>query len=146
MTIQSIELTKYEQDDFIVQALIKAKSKEEKAEKAVIKAGVVHLVILLVAIVYTVVAIFMQYQASSFFTAILNDGIFIVLVSFLIISFVNVRFKKESLDKAEKDYDELREDVIDRSPEIWEELEFPSSRKKLYEFLLEKHDINLFHK
>ncbi|WP_179298773.1 DUF2663 family protein [Evansella halocellulosilytica] len=129
----------------VEQALIKAKVKEQKAEKNLMNAGYMFFVLLFIVIAYGIYSFIYTKQVEAYITHILSDQLLIFLLFLLAISFFYMKVKKDKLDKAEKDYEELLEDIIDRAPEIW-----PSSYKskhinRLHE-LKDKHDINLFHK
>lgn len=53
---------------------------------------------------------------------------------------------QKKFEKAEKDFEELKEDVIDRSSDIWNSEVLEVKRIAQYHELKNKYDINLYHK
>ncbi|WP_167815170.1 DUF2663 family protein [Sporolactobacillus shoreae] len=66
-------------------------------------------------------------------------------VSGLLILFIYMRTQKEAKD-AEDDFDELREEMIDRAWELWPKEPDGSGRYEIMQYLLKEMDINLFYK
>ncbi|TMW73632.1 DUF2663 family protein [Alteribacter natronophilus] len=128
--------------EFMTNALVKAKEKEKRAYRLIQRAGWMHLAVLWAAVFYMAFGIFMQYHSSFYITAILHDPVMIILIFLTVITFKYADMKKKQLDKAEKNTDRLRTEVIDRSSEIWA----GENRERIYAEFLEKYNINLYHK
>ncbi|MEY8190946.1 YpbF family protein [Peribacillus simplex] len=52
---------------------------------------------------------------------------------------------KKKLDKAEKEFQLLRCEIINKSKQLWEKEEEWKSRHKVFEMMKKKYDINLYH-
>ncbi|WP_160112356.1 DUF2663 family protein [Salicibibacter kimchii] len=53
--------------------------------------------------------------------------------------------EKKKRDKAEKEYTELRKEVVDRYEEIWNTEQLRAYSYPLFEWLEREHDVNLYH-
>ncbi|PYZ98457.1 hypothetical protein CR205_07655 [Alteribacter lacisalsi] len=126
----------------IVNALIKAKQKEIIAAKVIQRAGCLHLIVLWITILYMAAGIFMRHHSSAYITAILHDPVILILLACAILTFKYTDMKRKSLDKAERDLDRLRSEVIDRAGEIWS----GENRDEIYAEMLKDYRINLYHK
>ncbi|RNA69108.1 DUF2663 family protein [Alteribacter keqinensis] len=134
------------ENHIVVKALVKAKRKEEKAEKTVIRAGILCLCVLALAVFYMITAVFLSHHSSQYWTVMIHDPVMIILIAVLVYTFANLKNKKKSQDKAERDFDRLREDVIDRSSDIWQLQHSTADRETYYQHLMKEHNINLYHK
>lgn len=61
-------------------------------------------------------------------------------------SAMNLLIQKKKFDQAEKDYKELRSEVVDRYEEIWKTSEQQDQRYPLYNWLEKEHGVNLYHR
>ncbi|MFT8322406.1 MAG: YpbF family protein [Bacillus sp. (in: firmicutes)] len=52
---------------------------------------------------------------------------------------------KQKKDKAEKEYHQLRCEIIDKSKDLWKKEEEWKNRHKVFEMMKQQYDINLFH-
>ncbi|MBU9714275.1 DUF2663 family protein [Evansella tamaricis] len=132
--------------EVVIEALIEAKGKEEKAEKDVEKWGYIFLGILVAGLIYVAIKFLTGGQVTSYLTFIISDALLLLWIAILVISFHIFNVKSKNYEKKEKDYDELKEDIIDRSSDIWNSNELEELRLEKYQELAEKHDINLYHK
>ncbi|MFC0559842.1 DUF2663 family protein [Halalkalibacter alkalisediminis] len=90
---------------------------------------------------------FQQSQLSSnVLSALIGQPIVLMLMLLLAIGFFQLHFFGKKEKKAEKEFDELREEIIARSLEFWEADVNWKSREAVYSYMKEEHDINLYHK
>lgn len=64
---------------------------------------------------------------------------------FMVASFGFMNVMKQKKDKSEKEYHELRCEIIDKSKDLWKKEEEWKNRHTVYYMMKEKYDINLFH-
>ncbi|MCT8138852.1 DUF2663 family protein [Anaerobacillus sp. CMMVII] len=83
---------------------------------------------------------------SSALTFIVSDIIIVTLLGILAFLIYSMFHFKRKFDKAEKDVDKIREDIMDRSYEFWRTQEELQERYKVFKYLKDSQDINLFHK
>ncbi|KMK76475.1 DUF2663 family protein [Alkalihalobacillus pseudalcaliphilus] len=74
------------------------------------------------------------------------DPMTIFLVLLVAIGIAQVRYFQKKEKKAEKEYEELRAEVIEKTPELWEADGTWVKRHKLFKQIGKQHDINLFYK
>ncbi|MDQ0257673.1 hypothetical protein J2S74_005135 [Evansella vedderi] len=135
-----------EYHEVIIEALIEAKQKEEKAEKTMMKWGLLFLGILAAGIIYIVLKLMSGESVSSYLSLLLSDIIIVVWLAVLFFCFYYFDVKSKKYEKAEKDFEELKEDVIDRASDIWNSNQLEVKRISQYHELKNKYDINLYHK
>lgn len=138
-----------ENNDFhevIIQALIDAKNKETKAEKNMIRSGLFFLSLLLAGIIYIAILLQTTGQPSSYLSLIMSNNYILFWIAALFVVFFYFDSKTKSFEKAEKDYEELIEDIIDRSADIWDSEQLQAKKANQFRELKEKYDINLYHK
>ncbi|MBU9723989.1 MULTISPECIES: DUF2663 family protein [Bacillaceae] len=133
-------------DTIVLDALIEAKMKEVKAEKDVTKWGYFFLSVLLAGVVYLVVKLSTGVAVGSYLTFLLSDIFLLIWLGLLFIGFHFFTMKSKYFEKKEKDFDELKEDIIDRASDIWNSPELERKKLLQYQELKEKYDINLYHK
>lgn len=132
--------------DVIEKALIKAKTKEVKAEKQMIYSGIFVLALLFLGVMYIVFMLRSTGNSNSYLTLIISDNIILLWIAALFVTFFYFDSKTKNFEKAEKDYEELVEDIIDRSSDIWNTEELQRKKSVQFRKLKEKYDINLYHK
>ena len=79
------------------------------------------------------------------FSASLNDIVNISLLGLTIISYGSMNVLKQQKDKKEKEYQELRCEIVDRSKDLWKKEEEWKNRHLVFEIMKNKYDINLYH-
>ncbi|MDG5787637.1 DUF2663 family protein [Evansella sp. AB-P1] len=147
MGVEENQSTDYkEYHEVVIEALIKAKEKEEKAEKALFRTGLFFLVILLCGVAYIFLKLSSGDSVSSYLRLLISDGIILTWLVALFISFYFFEGRSKKYEKAEKDFEELKEDIIDRSSDIWNSNQLEVKRIAQYHELKNKYDINLYHK
>ncbi|WP_209122550.1 DUF2663 family protein [Alkalihalobacillus sp. BA299] len=125
----------------LVETLIERKTTEQNAEKLLQRASLATLLCLGLGVVY----IILQGASLDFLTLITNGFLYLYIGLFLICS-ISMKHAKKKLDKAEKEYEELRSEVIDRQEQLWDTRELWEKRHELFIFLNEEYSVNLFHK
>ncbi|UTR14603.1 YpbF family protein [Salipaludibacillus sp. LMS25] len=134
-------------DAYMIRAIIKAKNKEKAAEKKLIRVGFLVIFSLISLTVYVFKNWMHWFQVEgSIFQTIITDPYILFLTILFIITFAWLQQVTLKFEKAEKDYDQLKEDMIDRAADIWSSPDDWKKRPDIFRELKEKHDINLYHK
>jgi len=86
-----------------------------------------------------------SHSFSSMFSVFIGElsNLYALLLVIGALGFVNII--KQKRDKAEKEYHELRCEIIDKSKDLINNTKTWENRHEIYEVLKEKYDINLFH-
>ncbi|WP_026689450.1 DUF2663 family protein [Alteribacter aurantiacus] len=134
------------EDNLIVNALVKAKQKEKVAEKKVVRAGLICLCMIILTVLYVTLAVFFTHHSSQYWSVMIHDPILLILIGVLVYTFAYLKKKKSAQEKADKDFKKLREDIIDRSMDVWQTQGVTNDRNVYYDYLLKNHNINLYHK
>ncbi|WP_353947882.1 DUF2663 family protein [Sporolactobacillus sp. Y61] len=130
----------------ILQELIKRKNREHKWKKRESLAGIL---LMISAGAFCIFIFFLQIDKLNTldgFHRLLNNPInwlFAAGVTLTAISFVHAHNQAE---EAENDYDQLREEMIDRNGELWPREPGGSTRFRVLHYLLKEKGINLFYK
>lgn len=133
-------------ENYLVKAIIKAKLKETKTEKRLFRAGLYVLGSVAGFLFYLSTQWDSLINSSSMLTTIASDPIVLIFMSLLGISYVYLQNIKFKFEKAEKDYDKLKEDMVDRAHDIWSTPEEWKERSRVFDELKRTYDINLYHK
>lgn len=98
-------------------------------------------------IVYFYLTIYQHYSYSflSMLSGTLNDSVAMVLLTFSIIGFGAMNLLKQQKEKKEKEYQELRCEIVDRSKDLWKREEEWKNRHFVFEVMKKHYDINLYH-
>jgi hypothetical protein len=97
------------------------------------------------AYLYITIAKLYSYSFAAMFSAFVNDSnnlTFLVLTVGLY-GFMNVL--KQKMDKKEKEFHELRCEIVDRSKDLWKKEEEWKNRHVIFEMMKNNYDINLYH-
>lgn len=128
-------------------SLMKKKEKENKMQKKLNWVGGFTILVLVTLAAYLYYKMKMNGGVgNSALTFILSDTLILTFMAILSILIYSMFQFKRKFDKAEKDVDKIREDIMDRSYEFWKTKEELEERYKVFEYLKDKEDINLFHK
>lgn len=131
----------------ILEGLINKKRKEETFRNRLLKCALSLLCTVILFIIYFIFKTSGTGNiGSNPLSFILEDKIFLMLFMLFFILLGRMTFLQKKFDKAEKEVDALREEIIDRSSEIWDTIEDWNQRVIIYKHLNETYDINLFHK
>jgi len=78
-------------------------------------------------------------------SVLINDVYHYIFVGILVTVHYRIKFIDKKAEKAEKEYNALRCEIIQRSEELWPEGEKRNNRHRFFKEMLEKHDINLYY-
>lgn len=131
----------------ILDSLVKKKSKEVTYRNRLLKCGLLLICTCLLFVSY----FFYKTNGTGHIginplSFVLSDKIFLLLLLFFSSLLCFLNYYKKKFDKAEKELDKLREEVIDRGSEIWDPLEDRNKHVNILKHLKDAYDINLFHK
>ncbi len=128
-------------------SLMKKKEKEKKAEGKLNKVGYATIAVILLFVGYFYFKVrLVGGLGPSALSFILGDIIILTFIASLFLLIFYMFEVKRKFDKAEKDVDKIRDDLIDRSSIIWRTPDERKLRYEIYKYLKDKQDINLFHK
>lgn len=82
---------------------------------------------------------------AAMFSAYVNDSINLYFLVLTVGSFGLMNLLKEKREKAEKEYHDLRCEIIDRSKDLWKKEDEWKNRHLVFEMMKQKYDINLYH-
>lgn len=131
----------------MIEQLISRKKQLKKMQQ-------LHLIILLITFIFTLVAIiYFYYQLSINYSETIIDFFFNIVTSpsnlslFIILSccFASLKFVSEQVQKLDDDFDNLRIEIIEKSPDLWRSDEAWQNRHEIFEKISEKFDINLYY-
>ncbi|MGG3470819.1 YpbF family protein [Neobacillus pocheonensis] len=94
---------------------------------------------------YVTVASVYSYSFAEMFSAFVNDSRNFTFLVFTVGMYGTMNLLKEKKDKAEKEYHELRCEIVDRSKDYWKKEEEWKSRHLVFEVMKKHYDINLYH-
>lgn len=94
---------------------------------------------------YFTIAKLYSYSFFAMFSASLNDIVNVLLLGSTIISYGSMNVLKQQKDKKEKEYQELRCEIVDRSKDLWKREEEWKNRHIVFEIMKNNYDINLYH-
>ncbi|MEH7333806.1 YpbF family protein [Neobacillus drentensis] len=94
---------------------------------------------------YFTVASVYSYSFAAMFSAFVNDSNNFTLLVFVVGMYGTMNLLKEKKDKAEKEYHELRCEIVDRSKDYWKKEEEWKNRHLVFEIMKKNYDINLYH-
>ncbi|WP_096200990.1 DUF2663 family protein [Bacillus sp. FJAT-45350] len=131
----------------VLTSLIKKKNKESKYEKLLNATSLTTLACILIGGVYLYLT---KVNHTVYFTTILHslvqDPFVFVYIGIIVVCLIQMRYAKKKFDKAEKEFESLRYEVIERCPELWDTKEMWEKRHHVFEVMEKEYDINLFHK
>ncbi|MEH7107376.1 MULTISPECIES: DUF2663 family protein [Bacillaceae] len=144
--IQSLEYT----DEATKQMLENVRKRKDKFDKAEKKHFISIYATLLLALIYFVyfyftIAKYYSYSFMAMFTASVNDQVNIVLLALTIIGYGSMNVLKQQKEKKEKEYQELRCEIVDRSKDLWKKEEQWNNRHIVFDVMKKAYDINLYH-
>lgn len=82
---------------------------------------------------------------ASMFSTYVDDSINLYFLIFTVGSFGLMNLLKEKREKAEKEYHDLRCEIIDRSKDLWKKEDEWKNRHIVFEMMKKHFDINLYH-
>ncbi len=94
---------------------------------------------------YMTIAAVYSYSFAAMFSAFVNDSTNLTFLVFCIGMYGFMNLLKQKKDKAEKEYHELRCEIVDRSKDLWKKEEQWEKRHLVFEMMKKNYDINLYH-
>ncbi|MEW9049794.1 MAG: DUF2663 family protein [Neobacillus sp.] len=94
---------------------------------------------------YLTIAKFFSYSFFAMFSASVNDSVNVLLFFVTLGLFGAMNVLRQQKDKKEKEYQELRCEIVDRSKDLWKKEEHWNNRHHVFELMKRKYDINLYH-
>lgn len=107
--------------------------------------GTIIMASIFFAYLYITVASIYSYSFAAMFSAFVNDSNNFTLLVFTVGLYGMMNLLKEKKDKAEKEFHELRCEIVDRSKDYWKKDEEWKNRHLVFEMMKNKYDINLYH-
>ncbi|MDF2856069.1 MAG: hypothetical protein K0Q87_1920 [Neobacillus sp.] len=94
---------------------------------------------------YLTVAKIYSYSFFAMFSAAVNDSVNVLLFFVTLCLFGAMNLLKQQKDKKEKEYQELRCEIVDRSKDLWKKEDQWGKRHIIFEMMKKNYDINLYH-
>ncbi|MBP2240710.1 hypothetical protein J2Z40_001269 [Cytobacillus eiseniae] len=85
------------------------------------------------------------YSFAAMFSAYVNHSENLYLIVFTVSLFGFMNLLKTKKEKAEKEYQALRCEIIDKSKDLWKKEEEWKNRHIVFEMMKANYDINLYH-
>jgi hypothetical protein len=94
---------------------------------------------------YFTIARSYSYSFAAMFSAFVDDtnNLFFLIASVGMYGYMNLL--KEKKEKAEKEFHDLRCEIVDRSKDLWKQEEAWKNRHLVFEMMKKNYDINLYH-
>jgi uncharacterized protein (UPF0305 family) len=86
-----------------------------------------------------------SYSFFAIFSTSVNDSVNVLLVSSTVIMFGAMNVLKKQKEKKEKEFHDLRKEIVDRSKDLWKREEQWNNRHHVFELMKKNYDINLYH-
>jgi hypothetical protein len=145
-------------------SIIKLSDKTDKATKQMLQNVVVrkrkfdryknyHFLLVWISVFYSFTSLYLMYKtilqpfSYSFyqvFSLMVNDGKYMFFLFLAIFLFGATKVFYDKKEKYEKEYHDLRCEIIDRSKDLWKNDAW-NSRHQIFEMMKEQYDINLYH-
>ncbi|WP_059170986.1 DUF2663 family protein [Bacillus sp. FJAT-27445] len=145
-----IEMLDYRTDHATKKMLdnvVKRKKKFDKAKKrhhlAII--GTLGSASFFLAYLYGTIAQAYSYSFYAMFSAFVRDSANLYFLVGTVSLYGMMVLLKEQREKKEKEYHELRCEIVDRSKDLWKKEEEWKSRHLVFEMMKKEFDINLYH-
>ncbi|MEK5523357.1 DUF2663 family protein [Heyndrickxia sp. FSL W8-0423] len=112
-----------------------------------------HIILLWISVLYSFTCLYFlyyfilepySYSFADIFSIIVGENNHLFFLFIAIGTFGATKVLYEKKEKAEKEYHELRCEIIDRSKDLWKN-EAWKSRNVVFEMMKEKYNINLYH-
>ncbi|MFK9095370.1 DUF2663 family protein [Bacillus salipaludis] len=86
-----------------------------------------------------------SYSFLAIISAALNDTFNMFVLTMTLIGLGAMNLLKQQKEKKEKEYQELRCEIVDRSKDLWKREEEWKNRHVVFEIMKKQYDINLYH-
>jgi len=94
---------------------------------------------------YFMIAKPFSYSFFTMFSASVSDAINICLLAMTAILYGAMNVLRQQKEKMEKEYQELRCEIVNRSKDLWKKEEHWKNRHIDFEIMKKTYDINLYH-
>lgn len=82
---------------------------------------------------------------ASMFSAFVKDSNHLIFLLITIGMYGFMNLLKEKMEKAEKEFHELRCEIVERSKDLWKKEDAWNNRHLVFEMMKKQYDINLYH-
>ena len=103
------------------------------------------LALIFMAYFYFTIYLHFSYSFLAVLSATINDSFSVSLLSIVLIGLGSMNVLKQQKEKKEKEYQELRCEIVDRSKDLWKKEDEWKNRHVVFETMKKKYDINLYH-
>jgi hypothetical protein len=86
-----------------------------------------------------------SYSFAAMFSAFVEDSNNLYFFVFTVGLFGYMNLLKQKTDKKEKEFHELRCEIVDRSKDLWKKDDAWKNRHVIFEMMKKHYDINLYH-
>ncbi|MFJ7725519.1 DUF2663 family protein [Neobacillus sp. NPDC097160] len=86
-----------------------------------------------------------SYSFLAIISVALNDTFNMFVLTMTLIGLGAMNLLKQQKEKKEKEYQELRCEIVDRSKDLWKREEEWKNRHIVFEIMKKQYDINLYH-
>ncbi|WP_066366543.1 YpbF family protein [Neobacillus fumarioli] len=137
-------------DEATKQALDNVRKRKEKFDKferyhkQSIWGTVLLASLFLIYLYMTVISVY-PYSFAEMFSAFVNDSNNLTFLVLSVGMYGGMNVLRTKKDKAEKEYHELRCEIVDRSKDFWGSEEQWKNRHLVFEVMKKHYDINLYH-
>ncbi|MGE8204363.1 DUF2663 family protein [Heyndrickxia sp. NPDC080065] len=130
----------------VLQNLVEKKAKFDRLKQR-------HIFLLWISVFYSFGILYLMYYRildpysysfAKIFSIIVGENKHLIFIFIAVASFGATKVLYEKKEKAEKEYHELRCEIIDRSKDLWKN-EAWVSRNVVFEMMKAKYNINLYH-
>lgn len=97
------------------------------------------------AYLYFTIATHYSYSFAAMFSAFVNDSNNFTFLVLTVGLYGYMNLLKQKVDKKEKEFHELRCEIVDRSKDLWKREEAWKNRHVVFEMMKKNYDINLYH-
>jgi hypothetical protein len=137
-------------DQATKQMLENVRKRKEKFDHSKRRHNIAILATLILAVIflcyfYFTIAKRYSYSFSAMFSASVNDSVNFFLFILAIGMYGAMNILRQKREKKEKEYHELRCEIVDRSKDLWKKEEQWKNRHLVFEMMKKNYDINLYH-
>lgn len=131
----------------ILENVIKRKKKFDlyKRRHALAIWGTLVPAFLFIVYLYNTIAQNYSYSFAAMFSAFVHDSNNLTFLIITVGMYGLMNLLKEKMDKAEKEFHELRCEIVDRSKDLWSKEDEWKNRHIVFEMMKKNYDINLYH-
>ena len=131
----------------MLQQVVERKKKFEALQQKhqMILWGTISVTVVFILYLYVYVMAPYSYSFFAMFSAFVNQSNHVVFLLITMGLFGYLTMVKNKMEKAEKEYQLLRCEIINKSKMLWEKESEWKNRHKVFEMMKKNYDINLYH-